>query len=377
MKNEVISGRQTIAILIAFLFGSSAMLGINTDMKQCSWISLLVGIAFMIPLALIYARILQLHPGMGWYEIMELSLGKVVGKLVAALYVWYALHLTALVLKNFSEFISISNLTETPQIPLMIVIMLVAVYLAKSGMETLGKWALIVVSMVIIVVVFTISTTLKNGELTNLQPVMEHGVPLLLQSGYSILTFPMAEMVLFLPLASAVKKQDSPYKMFLYALAGGGILLLGIILRNICCMGALLYSNDYFSSYVSARIIGIGDFFTRLEGFLSVNFILVGVIKITVCIVAAAKGLASIFTIKEDRTFYMPFGLAGVALATVLYQNTMEMINFLKPYSIYAIPFQIIFPIIVWIAAEWRAGRHARQPEALSTNSPLLTGQGE
>ena len=126
--------------MLLFEFGSSVILGVNTQTGQDSWITLIVGALIACPFMLIYARILKLYPGKSFFEIMDLVLGKVAGKILCALMTWYAIHLCALVIRDFSEFMEISTLQETPQLPIMILLMLVVVYLAKSGNRTLGKW---------------------------------------------------------------------------------------------------------------------------------------------------------------------------------------------------------------------------------------------
>ncbi len=59
-----------------------------------------------VPCVLIYARILSLFPGEDIFSVAQTVLGKVAGKIAVALMSWFALHLGALVLRNFSEFIS-------------------------------------------------------------------------------------------------------------------------------------------------------------------------------------------------------------------------------------------------------------------------------
>ena len=106
---------QAVSLMLLFEFGSSVILGVNTQTGQDSWITLIVGALIACPFMLIYARILKLYPGKSVFEIMDLVLGKVAGKILCALMTWYAIHLCALVIRNFSEFTEISTLQETPQ----------------------------------------------------------------------------------------------------------------------------------------------------------------------------------------------------------------------------------------------------------------------
>jgi spore germination protein KB len=102
---------------------------------------------------------------------------------------------------------------------------------------------------------------------------------------------------------------------------------------------------------VTVKLIDVADYFARIEGFISMNFILAGIIKITVCLMAATKGTARLFGINNYRKLLLPVSLLVVALSVIVYKNVMEMFDFLKFYTYYAIPFQVIIPLVVWIAA--------------------------
>jgi spore germination protein KB len=346
------SSKQAIAIIIMFLFGSSVVMGVNSELGQDVWIAIGVSIALFIPFALIYARIIKIFPGKDIYDVSEELFGRIFGKIIIILITWYAIHLGALVLRNFSEFIQIATLTETPQLIIMITMLLVVIYLAKSGVEVLGRWSIIIFVIVIAVVIFTVLASIGNMSFDNLLPISEHQIGDVLTSGYHIFSFPFAETILFMTIASSIRKKDSPYKIYLYAILIAGIIFMIIIMRNITVLGVPMSQASYFPSYTTTRLISISDFLTRIEGSITINFILAGITKITVCLIAASKGISKLFSIKNYNSIIVSVALIILALCTILYDNIQQMFEFLPVYSIYAVPFQIIIPLILWIGAE-------------------------
>ena len=117
-------------------------------------------------------------------------------------------------------------------------------------------------------------------------------------------------------------------------------------------LGPEMISVEYFPSYSTARIINLGDFLSRIEGSISVNFMLAGVSKLAVCLIAASRGMASLFNIENWRRLVVPMALMALMLSTILYRNTMEMFSFIKYYGYYVIPFQILLPLILWAFSE-------------------------
>ena len=352
MNKETISFRQAIYSIILFIFGSSVVLGVNETAGQDAWISLLLATAGAFPLYMMYARIIRLYPETDFYDIILTVFGKIIGKVLIGLFTWYAIHLAAIVIRNFSEFLQIVSMPETPELPLMAALALVTAYLAKSSTSVLGKWSVIMLPIVSIVVLLTLILSVKDMDLTNLLPILENGWKPVAEGAYQIITFPFAEVVVFLCLAGSIKKQDNPYKIYGYSLLAGSVFLLLVILRNFVILGPMMVNISYFSSYTTARILRLGDFLSRIEGTITINFLLSGILKITVCLIAGAKGIAKLFNITVYKNMLMPASMLALALCAIIYKSAMEMFGFIQYYQFYAIPFQIVIPLAVWIAAE-------------------------
>lgn len=354
MNRELISSKQAIAILFLFVEGSSIVMGESTRAKQDSWISSLIAILAVLPIVLIYARIIRLYPGKGLFDIISIVFGNIGGKIVAVLYTWYALHLGSLVLRDFGEFIESVTMPDMPQLLIYLLMISLSVYAVRSGIETFGRSALIFAPIMIFLLLFTIVFSFSDFDFSNLQPVFGQGAKEILGSAFTDITFPFAETVLFISISSGLRPHDSPYKMYsLGIIIGGTILALGT-LRNILVLGFPLVNDCYFPSYAAAKmiIIGKGDTVSRVEGSISAVFILSGYVKASICLFAASKGLAKIFSIENYRQMVIPAALIMVALAGILYSSIMEMFDFIDVYKYYVLPFQVILPIIIWIFAE-------------------------
>jgi len=340
------------------------IIGVNTEVGQDSWIALLCATIVSIPILLVYARIMKIFPGTDIFEISEKLFGKIGGKIIIALFTWYSIHLGALVLRNFSEFIEIVAMPETPQIPIMIAIIFVTIYLAKSNIEIFGKWAIVILPIIMITILTTLIFWFSIMDFSNILPVMGHSVQKVAKSSFDIISFPIAETILFLGLASFMKKESSPYKVYLLGLLIGVAILGIVMLRNVLSLGSAMMEALKFSSFTAARLINIGDFLSRIEGIISVNFILAGITKITVCLISASKGISKLFNLENYKRMTTPVSLLIVALSMILYKSTMEMFNFLTVYPYYAIPFQLIIPIVIWLTAEIKIRKKSKTSDS-------------
>lgn len=365
MKKTTVTTNQLAICMFIFNVGSATILGINTEIQQDSWIALILSAIIAYFMYLIYGRILALFPGKDFYEIAELLLGKIGGKIASLLLTWYCLHLAALVLRNFSEFTEIVLLTETPQTPILLLMILTVMYMGRSDMRVLCKWSVVIVVFVAFTTIATALGGLNQYNIENFLPILEHSPQKIALATFQLFSFPFAELVVFLALGSYFSNENNPRQVMVRALILSFIFIMLIIIRNIAMLGHKMLESTLFPSYVAVRLIQLGNL-TRIEGSISNNFLMSGLVKITICIMAAAKGLSHLLGIKHHLMMITPVSLTAVALATTLFKNTGEMFTNLAYYPFYAFPFQFIIPVLVWVLGERykkKNGLTASQPQ--------------
>lgn len=133
----------------------------------------------------------------------------------------------------------------------------------------------------------------------------------------------------------------------------GAAILSYLFIRNILVLGADTEHVLYFPSYSTIGLIQVGTFIERIEIIVAVVYLLTGIIKIGICLYAVSNGIAKVFNFGSYRTLVAPIGLLMMNLSCFIYTNTMEMFTWAsKIYPYYAIPFQIILPVVILIASE-------------------------
>lgn len=357
MEKETLKLRPAVCVKVIYLFGSSATMGVNFIAEQDAWMSILLAAIFTFPIFMIYARIMRLLPGKNLFEIFEVLFGKIGGKVLTVLMGWYALHLCGMILLDFTDFIRICIMPETPQLPIMIGIFLVIAYMAKSGVGTMGKWSTFMIIVTILIIASTVLLSINKMDFSRMMPIFSHSPATIAASAVQLVVFPYLEVVTILCATGGMEREDNPYKMYTYALLAGTAVLVTICLRNLFVLGPTVVDREYFPSFIAVKIINVGEIVSRLEGLIAMNFIIAAVLKLTVCLMGAAKGMSHLFGIADYKKLVMPVGLLAVMISTAVFQSIMEMRNFLPIYEYYSIPFQIVIPVIAWITAEVKLRR--------------------
>jgi spore germination protein KB len=353
MGKEMISNKQGIFITSMFILGSAIVVSTGAEAKQDVWIAILMALLLSIPMLFIYSKLLTLYPGKDLYDILIEVFGNITGKIISSVFVWYSFHLGALVIRNFSEFVNVISFPETPQYVIVVFLGLLCIWIVKSGLEVLGRWSAFVFPILVVILLVTIALTLQNAHLINLKPILYKGMKPVLATSISLFTFPFAETVVLTLVFNSLKNHNKTFKVLLIGVLVGCLAMLIISVRNILVLGPEATSHLYFPSYLAVRTANIGNFLQRFEVTVAIVFICSGFIKASICLYAAVKGAAKILNIENYTYIVAPIAFLMMNLACTIYNSTMEMFEWaikINPY--YAIPFQVLLPIIILIAAK-------------------------
>lgn len=362
MSKEIIPAGQSISIAVLFISGSSLFMGTSGQSGNSSWIAIIFAISLAVPLMLIYARLHVLFPGKDLYDMLIAVFGAVFGRVLSCLYIWYALHLGALVLRNFGEFSKTVALTSTPMIAPMLMIGLLCIWVVNAGMEVLGRSAKFLLLFSFIVIVLIQLLSVPKFEYHHMKPLLDSGWGPVFADTAGSFTFPFAEIVIFLGAFNVLPAKGSATRVLVSGSLIAGIIIIFVTLRNLLVLGPDILSSLYFPSYVAVSRINIGDFLTRIEGSAAIVFVTALFIKVSLCLYVTCNGVSKVFKLKSYRSVVLQMGLIMVYLSDFIYKDIMEMQYFAYHiYKVYALPFQVVIPVMLWIAAEVLSRRKSSQ----------------
>ncbi len=353
MKKEIINPTQGITLVTLFIMGTTLVMGTGAGAGKDAWLAVIIAFIFVFPILMIYSRILYLFPGNDLFDICHLLFSKYLGKIFIILYTWFAFHLGALILRNLGEFILGTSLPNTPRIVSMAYTAILGAWSIKKGIEVLGRWSSLALLVLVFFLVFAMFLLFPIIDINNIKPVLFKGMKPVLKDAFSIFSFPFAETVIFCLVFSCFKDKKSPYKVFTIGLILGGLVVLLVTFIDILFLGEIDYSSLFFPSYSTLRRLNVGGVFQRIEGIVVIYFIGGTFIKLCICLLGACKGTSKLFGLDDYRFTVIPITFLMLILAHYIYGNVAQMFEWaFTTWTYYAFPFQVIFPIIIWITAE-------------------------
>ncbi|MCT4618861.1 MAG: endospore germination permease [Marinisporobacter sp.] len=349
MNKEFISDREGICLVILFISGSSLALPTAAEAGRDLWLAIIIAIIIAIPTVLLYSKLLSLYPGKDLFDIVDIVFGKIVGKLIGIFYIWFSFHLGALVIRDFGEFPITVSIPETPMLVPMIFVTILCIWIVKEGIEVLGRWAKLFVLFNAPLPSILILLLIPQMDIENIQPILYEGFQPLLKGTFSAFTFPFAETVIFTMILPSLKTKKSPYEIYMKGLLLGGMLIAGVSLAEILVIGPDLYGATFFPNHSVARKVHIGQILSRMEVIVILATITAAFLKISVCLLAACRGMMKLFKLEDYRFLVAPIGILMFLLSIIIHKNIMELFEWATVWPYYAFPFQVMIPILVLI----------------------------
>lgn len=350
MNREVISSKQGIFMIVLFILNGSLMLPTAIEAKKDLWIAILLSLALSIPIIYIYSNILSTFPGKDLFDILEYTFGKFFGKLFSLAYIWFAFHLASIILRDFGEYFLSAALPETPIIIMVITPTILCIWIVKEGIEVFGRLASLLIVIIFIIIFILAGLLISEINLDNIRPILADGIKPVIKGAYSTFTFPFAETIIFTMVLSSLDNKKGYFKVYLIGLLIGGLILFSTSFIEISTLGINWYSSLYFPGYEILTMIEVGELLNRIEIIGGLVFSVVTFIKLSICFLGATKGIAKLFNYKDYRFIVTPIALLLLNSSMIIYDSIMELVEWTSeiwPY--YAIPFQIIIPIIIFI----------------------------
>lgn len=355
MKKEVISDREGIALVVLFIIGESSILISGLSAKNDMWIAIILSMLAILPFMFLYGNLFNTFQNKDLLETIELVFGKFIGKAVILLYTWYAFDLAALVLRDFGNFVVTVTLPDTPIIVPLIGIMILCAWIVKEGIEVMSRWAYFFLFLPGFLSFIAVLFLIPQMDLNNLRPILHNGMKPVTKGAYEVFIYPFGETVIFTIVFSSLISKRSIYKIYTRGLLIGGFFLLMTSLTIVLVLGIHSASNIYFPGYSAASRIHVGELLHGVEVISAISFLLGGFTKTCVYLLAACKGIVTIFGYKNYRFIVIPISLLVVNLAYFEFDSIISYNAWIFDVWIYsAFLFIVILPVIIFVITKIR-----------------------
>lgn len=354
-----INGRQATLLLVNLILPTGLFFLSSVASRLAgrdAWLSMLLATLAGMLIALMAANLSLRFPDKTLFQFPELILGKWPGRFVVLLYVWYYIHTTAEVLRQFGDFISTAFLPETPIIVIEILIMAIVAYAVRNGLEVFARVNDLVFPLILVSVVIIISLAAREMDFKRLLPIFADSGIAPLMKGAVMPTAWMGYAVTICVLTPHLNKKQDAYKAAVLSAVIFGLFLSVVTAGGIASFGPEI-SAQWMVPFLSlTRMVDIAKFLSRLEPVIMAVWVAGGAVQISFFHWVGVLGCAQWLGLKDYKPIVLPLTVIVLALNIALHDSILDLFavlgTFWGPYSLTL--FQVGIPFFLLVVATLR-----------------------
>lgn len=345
-KEEKLSLNEIKLLVVGFVFGGLAVTSPTKAAHQDAWLAQIISWLLGCILIAVYLPLIRFNNKKTLIEMLKECFGKYLGSIIGIFYVIYFIHLASITIRIFGEYMVSVSYPTFSVATIICFLFLGIIYSLKKGILVCTRVNSLFIPLVLVVTILTIAASAVEFDFNNLLPVLEGGFGHVVKIGFRTFALSFGNLVVFLMIFPNVVDQEGIGKSTYKGVTIIGLLLLGIVLRNLLVLGPHILPIQLFPPHVTLSLIP----WAVLDPLISVN-VLSGVgIKTIVFIYCAAIGICQIVGLEDYKLIVIPLCVATICFAMWLYPNYPALYRWVERNMVfYAAPFQVIIPLILLI----------------------------
>lgn len=358
--------------ITCFLRSSSLLSSFSAPIsKTDSWLVVLIASVVCLPFLWAFIMLMKAFPGKNLIEINDAVFGRIAGKIISAIYLWFFLTLTSLNLRDLGGFVGKSIMLKTPQIVIITVFILLCAWAVSLGLDIVTRYSVVFVILSSIILVVTIAATSNHMRLSNFLPILRQPMKNIIQSTNIVSTIPFGELVIFLMIMPQVNIK--PKKLGRYFLPGfflGAFLITLVVARDIAILGntITIFAQP---SFETLRMVSFFEVLTHMEILFAILLIILFFFKISLLFYVSMLAMSYLFRLDSYKPLILPSAAIIVVYSLIIFKSKtkhLEVGRETAPFMWFI--FEFLLPLLTLIIAYIRKlpqkEKDARSKEAAS-----------
>ena len=332
---------------------------IITTTGSAAWINVIYISIIAIIFCLLICKLFNPFPASDILDVSEFLGGKFLKTIIGSIYIIFFVFLAGTFLKYMANSLELIYFEQTPIVFLLLLFLIPVVIVGKLGIKSISQVNLIFMPILLISIVITLFSTVKNFIPQRIYPIMGFGADKTFIYGLSnIFAFSGFSYVYFL---IPILKNPEDFKK----IAVGSIIVSAIylFLSVICLLMSfpfIAFTDEMLSVYLLARMIEFGRFFQRIDAI----FVFIWILSTLSFLAFTSNLITSIFkkltSIKNSRE--MTYSFAALIFSVALFIKNTATLNFLQnelfKYLIIALIFIITPLILIFANIKFKRRKH-------------------
>lgn len=338
-----ISGKQLFWMIATMQVSMTILLTIHPALmaaKQDAWLSMLSATLIGMFIAFICTRINRKYPGQTFVNYLPKLVGIWLARFLFVMYGAFWFIILAMVLQQYADFILATLLPRTPILVPIIAMLLVAVYVTRTGIEGIGRCSEVLGPFLLIMIILSLLLSIQDIHLNRVLPFyVDSGWKVILKGSLPTSTF-LGDCIMLVFLLAFLGQSDRGTKPAVLGVATTGLLTSTATFVLVTLFGDQMAAGQTYPFFNLVRYISVYNFFQNLDAILIPIWIIGVFMKVSLYLFVCTYGTAQVFNIaKWPRMLWI---VTPIILIIALLPRSYFDSSVFFPQKI-AVPF--LFPI--------------------------------
>lgn len=340
-----------------FVFNTILGVGILTlpaslakEVGNDAWLLSIISGLINIPFIYFICKVGENYSEMGLLGTLKSLFGKFLGTLLSLPVLAYLIVFSSLVVRIFAETIKLFLLNNTPIEFIIIPLLILALFLARSGVEPTSRFFEAVTPIIIVILIGLMIIAVPNTkELTNLRPYLTTPV-MKYVTGLKAGFFSFAGFEILLILFPFIKKPKGAFKVSVISLLVIIVIYTVIIIECISKFGSKETESLIYPTMTLIKSSEIpGAFIERMEGFLISMWVLF-VFTTVVSLMYGFSVIGGDLLKHKQRKHFVALFLPVMHIIALIGGNVAQLFSMIEKLIIYLGGYVIIIlPTIMFL----------------------------
>lgn len=298
------------------------------EAEQDAWLSALIGVVVCAGLAYFFIVCGKSMGRKNYIQYLESVYGKIAGKFIGMLYVFFSFIGTTTLLSYFGFFTTTHMMTETPIEVLHFMLAILIILVVRAGLEVLARTSELLIIWVLLLLLVLIIFLLPEIKFENLTPLYEASMKNHATAAFNFVAVAGFPLVLFLMIfpKHINRPENAKWNFITGTIIGTGAVAI-IVVLCILVLGDSTTARQLYPSYVLAKTVKIFDIIERIESIIGGLWVIAIFFKTAIYFYACVIAFAQVLEVKNYRFLVIPMGMLSAVFATVVYPNIEYMIH--------------------------------------------------
>lgn len=339
--------RQGFCLMVCFLLGNVLSgIGGSFSQEKTGYLAVFVSLFFLFGLIFVYHIILKRNQYQPFFDLIDNLFGTVAGKIILVWIAVFSLGSAFFSLANYLHFIDVSTHFQTPEIGVIIVTLALVWYFCLVGEKTIGRYAEIVLPVVLIAVIILFACGIKETRLENL--VFPSSIGGLFRQGAYIFVAPFSEIIFVYFLFDHLKTRESITKIACSSCISSVVIFALLYLFNLLILGQDLMRQIPFPTFFAASVVEIGTVIEKAETLITFSYTFCDLLYSGVCVLVGNKAIHRLVGKKKNtKKITAATTVIFLCLLLIWLRNTAATSQIFETITFVMIPFTLGLPLIL------------------------------